>query len=65
MIEVIKKVVRAYEHGRFMKCGLDTLIRINEKKCFIDCNNCSFREKLDSVVCPYRMMNTHGHRVLI
>ena len=39
MIEVIKKVVRAYEHGRFMKCGLDTLIRINEKKCFIDCNN--------------------------
>ena len=32
MIEVIKKVVRAQEHGRFMKCGLDTLIRINEKK---------------------------------
>ena len=32
MIEVIRKVVNAHEHGSFMKCGLDTLIRIDGKK---------------------------------
>ena len=31
MIEVVKKVVRALEHGHFMGCGIDTLIRIDEK----------------------------------
>ena len=57
MIEVIKKVVRAYERGSFMKCGLDTLIRIDEKTCFIDCNNCSFRDiEADILVCPYRYL---------
>ena len=54
MIEVIKKVVNAHERGSFMKCGLDTLIRINEKKCFIDCNNCSFRDiDADILMCPH------------
>ena len=54
MIEVIKKVVNAHERGSFMKCGLDTLIRIDEKTCFIDCNNCSFRDiKADILMCPY------------
>ena len=57
MIEVIKKVVRAYERGSSMKCGLDTLIRIDEKTCFIDCNNCSFRDiEADILVCPHRYL---------
>lgn len=57
MIEVIKKVVNAHEHGSFMKCGLDTLIRIDEKKCFIDCNNCSFRDiDADILMCPHRYL---------
>lgn len=33
MIETVRKVVEAQEHGRFMKCGIDTLIRIDEKEC--------------------------------
>ena len=57
MIEVIRKVVNAHEHGSFMKCGLDTLIRIDEKTCFIDCNNCSFRDtRVDLLVCPYELV---------
>ena len=57
MIDVIKKVVTAHEHGNFMKCGLDTLIRIDEKTCFIDCNNCSFRDiEADILMCPYRYL---------
>ena len=57
MIEVIKKVVRALERGHFMECGIDTLIRIDEKTCFIDCNNCSFRDiEADILVCPYRYL---------
>lgn len=57
MIEVIKKVVRAYEHGSFMKCGLDTLVRIDEKECFIDCDDCAFKDiEADILMCPQRYL---------
>ena len=57
MIEVIRKVVNAHEHGNFMKCGLDTLIRIDEKKCFIDCKNCTVRDiEANLSLCPHRYL---------
>ena len=57
MIEVVRKVIKEHEHDKFMKYGIDTLIRINEKKCFIDCNNCSFRDiEADILVCPHRYL---------
>ena len=38
-------------------CALDTLIRIDEKTCFIDCNNCSFRDiEADILMCPQRYL---------
>ena len=55
MIEVIKEIVEANKHGRFMKCGIDTLIRIDKKKCFIDCNDCIFKDiEADILMCPHR-----------
>ena len=57
MIEVIRKVVNAHEHGRFLKCGIDTLIRIDEKECFIDCNECIFNDiEADILMCPQRYL---------
>ena len=47
-------------------CLVDYMVRIEDKDMNIySCENCLFREKLDSVVCPYRMMNTRGRRVLL
>ena len=55
MIEVIKKVVRALERGHFIECGIDTLIRIDEKEWFTDCKNCIVRDiEADMSLCPYR-----------
>ena len=47
-------------------CCLDTLIRIEDDDINVfNCRRCIFREELDAVVCPYRMMYTHGRRVLL
>ena len=68
MNDKIKDIITKIELGRTGFCGLDSLIRIDNKDLGnLDnyCENCLFREKLDSVVCPYRMMNTRGRRVLL
>ena len=57
MIEVIKKVVRARKLGPFKMCDIDTLIRIDEKKCFIDCKNCTVRDiEANLSLCPHRYL---------
>ena len=69
MKEVIKKVIRALEHGHFMECGIDTLIRIDNKDLDNYCRNCRdciFREKLEKTVfCPVRCKYIKGLRVLL
>ena len=36
-------------------CGIDTLIRIDEKEWFTDCKNCIVRDiEADMSLCPYR-----------
>lgn len=58
MIEIIKKVVDAHEHGRFMKCGLDTLIRIDEYPDVFSCEHCVFQDIIidDDVICPLKII---------
>ena len=62
----VRDVIAVVDMGAICLCVIDTVIRIEDKDMNIyNCENCLFREKLDSVVCPYRMMNTRGRRVLL
>ena len=66
MKDSVKDVIAVVDMGTISLCAIDTVIRIEGKDMNIySCENCLFREKLDSVVCPYRMMNTRGRRVLL
>ena len=66
MKDNVRDVIAVVEMGAISLCAIDTVIKIEDKDMNIySCENCLFREKLDSVVCPYRMMNTRGHRVLL
>lgn len=66
MKDNVRDVIAVVEIGAISLCAIDTVIRIEDKDMNIySCENCIFREKLDSVVCPYRMMNTRGRRVLL
>ena len=62
----VRDVIAVVDMGAIGLCVIDTVIKIEDKDINIySCENCLFREKLDSVVCPYRMMNTRGRRVLL
>lgn len=67
MKDNVKDVIAVVDMGAVGLCALDTLIRIENRDMNIySCENCLFREKkLDPVVCPYRMVNTRGRRVLL
>ena len=66
MKDNVRDVIAVVDMGAIGLCAIDTVIRIEGKDMNIySCENCLFREKLDSVVCPYRMMNTRGRRVLL
>ena len=66
MKDNVRDVIAVVEMGAISLCAIDTVIRIEDKDMNIySCKNCLFREKLDLVVCPYRMMNTRGRRVLL
>ena len=63
MIEVIKKVVNAHENGSFMKCGLDTLIRIDEDVQMRSCAHCAFKDTdkfVNFLGCPFNWGCTFG-----
>ena len=57
MKEVIGRIIRMDEQGRLGTiCGIDTLIRIDERG-VSNCSNCTFNDigaKL--LVCPYRSL---------
>ena len=62
----VRDVITVVHMGAIGLCVIDTVIRIEDKGMNIyNCENCLFREKLDTVLCPYRMMNTRGRRVLL
>ena len=62
----VRDVIAVVDMGIISLCAIDTVIRIEDKDMNIyNCENCLFREKLDTVLCPYRMMNTRGRRVLL
>lgn len=66
MKDNVRDAIAVVEMGAISLCAIDTVIRIEDRDMNIySCENCLFREKLDSVVCPYRMMNTRGRRVLL
>ena len=67
MKDNVKDVIAVVDMGAVGLCALDTLIRIENRDMNIySCENCLFREKkLDPVVCPYRMVDTRGRRVLL
>ena len=66
MKDNVRDVIAVVEMGAISLCAIDTVIKIEDKDINIySCENCLFREKLDSVVCPYRIMNTRGRRVLL
>lgn len=64
----IKDVIAEIELSQTGLCGLDSLIRIDDK-CLgnLDnyCKNCIFREKLEkAVLCPIRCKYSKGLRTL-
>ena len=66
MKDNVKNVIAVVEMGAISLCAIDTVIRIEGIDMNVySCIGCVFREKLDTVLCPYRIMNTRGRRVLL
>ena len=69
MNDKIKYITAKRDLSQTSLCGVDTLIRIDNKD--LDnldnyCRNCVFREKLDNaVLCPIRCKYSKGLRVLL
>ena len=66
MKDNVRNVIAVVDMRPTCLCDVDTVISIEG----IDMNvysyiGCVFREKLDTVLCPYRIMNTRGRRVLL
>ena len=62
----VKDVIAVVDMRSTCLCAVDTVIRIEDKDLNVySCSGCVFREKLDTVLCPYRIMNTRGRRVLL
>ena len=66
MKDNVKNVIAVVDMRSTCLCAVDTVIRIEDKDIDVySCSGCVFRDKLDTVLCPYRIMNTRGHRVLL
>ena len=66
MKDNVRDVIAVVDMGAIGLCAIDTVIRIKDKDLNVySCSGCVFREKLDTVLCPYRIMNTHGRQVLL
>ena len=66
MKDNVRDVIAVVDMGAIGLCAIDTVIRIEGIDMNVySCIGCVFREKLDTVLCPYRIMNTRGHRVLL
>ena len=66
MKDNVRDVIAVVDMRPTCLCDIDTVIRIEDKDIDVySCSGCVFRDKLDTVVCPYRIMNTRGRRVLL
>lgn len=66
MKDIVRDVIAVVDMRSTCLCAVDTVIRIEDKDLNVySCSGCVFREKLDTVLCPYRIMNTRGRRVLL
>ena len=66
MKDNVRDVIAVVDMGAIGLCAIDTVIRIEGIDMNVySCSGCVFREKLDTVLCPYRIMNTRGRRVLL
>lgn len=62
----VRDVIAVVDMGAVGLCAVDTVIRIEDEDMNVySCSDCVFREKLDAVLCPYRIMSTRGRRVLL
>ena len=66
MKDNVRDVIAVVDMGAIGLCAIDTVIRIEGIDMNVySCSGCVFREKLDTVLCPYRIMNTCGCQVLL
>ena len=66
MKDNVRDVIAVVDMRPTCLCDVDTVIRIEGIDMNVySCIGCVFREKLDTVLCPYRIMNTRGRRVLL
>lgn len=66
MKDNVRDVIAVVDMRSTCLCAVDTVIRIEDKDLNVySCSGCVFRDKLDTVLCPYRIMNTRGRRVLL
>ena len=67
MKDNVRNVIAAIDMRSTCLCNVDTVIRIEGMDMNVySCSGCVFREKLENaVLCPYRIMNTRGRRVLL
>ena len=62
----VKDVIAVVDMRSTCLCAVDTVIGVEDKDLNVySCSGCVFRDKLDTVLCPYRIMNTRGRRVLL
>ena len=62
----IKYITAKRDLSQTSLCGVDTLIRLNNKDFDNYCRNCVFREELKrTVLCPIRCKYSKGLRVLL
>ena len=66
MKDNVRVVIAVVDMRSTCLCDVDTVIRIEGIDMNVySCIGCVFRDKLDTVLCPYRIMNTRGRRVLL
>lgn len=65
MSDKIKGIVAKIDLSRTSLCGVDTLIRLDDKDFDNYCRGCVFREEVKMLVCPIRCKYSKGLRVLL
>lgn len=65
MSDKIKGIVAKIDLSQTSLCGVDTLIRLDDKDFDNYCRGCVFREEVKMLVCPIRCKYSKGLRVLL
>lgn len=65
MNDKIKYITAKRDLSQTSLCGVDTLIRLDNKDFDNYCRGCVFREEVKMLVCPIRCKYSKGLRVLL